>query len=125
MEMETLESFVARSRHNSFRNAEGFIKFMIAVFGARELKRLANEGKILHAELEIDGTVITLADCGEEEVPTAGLNIYVSSPDDIYYKAVESGAEPILDPADRRFGRSCGFRDPYGNLLWVTDSPEN
>ena len=37
-----------------------------------------------------------------------------------YHKALEMGASYIMEPADMEYGRSCGVKDPFGNVWWIT-----
>ncbi len=103
------------------KDAEGFIKFMMDVFGATEIRRVTDKGKILHADIEVNGAVIMLADESEFSEQTAGLNFYTENPDEVYHKALKHGAESILKLDDRRYGRSAGIRDPFGNIIWINN----
>jgi len=50
----------------------------------------------------------------------AGLFIYVENADEGFRKAKEAGAQVIMEPVDREYGRSCGVKDPFGNTWWIT-----
>lgn len=105
-------------------NAESFISFMRNVFGASEIRKVEDGGKILHAEIELGGSIIMLADNAEFDTQTCGFNINVENVDETYNKAIENGAEIVLEPEDRVYGRSAGVRDPFGNLIFIRRLPE-
>jgi uncharacterized glyoxalase superfamily protein PhnB len=102
--------------------ANKFIDFMKAAFNA-EVRQLhyREEGVIQHAELQIQDAVIMLADATEVYKPLPGsFFLYVEGVDEIFEKAIANGAAPIEKPADKDYGRSCGFSDAFGNTWWVT-----
>ena len=99
-----------------------FIDFMKAAFNA-EVRNLyaREEGVIQHAELQIQDAVIMLADATEVYKPLTGsMFLYIEGVDEIFERAVANGATPIEKPADKGYGRSCGFGDAFGNTWWVT-----
>jgi PhnB protein len=102
------------------------IEFYKRAFGARELYRLDGEaGKIAHAELELNGSVLTLAD----EYPeyhfvgpkTLGgtpccLSLYVDDVDAFAARASAAGAEIERPVRDEFYGdRVVNLRDPFGH----------
>jgi PhnB protein len=104
------------------------IAFYRRAFGAVELFRIAHPGgRILHAEIEICGSVIMLGDPDGElyEEPrklgrcTAGLHIFVDDNAALLRRAVEAGAREIQPPTDMFYGASsASVRDPFGHV-WV------
>lgn len=61
------------------------------------------------------------AESVEDWLPqTAGLFTYVENADESFRKAKEAGAETIMEPVDREYGRSCGVKDPCDNTWWIT-----
>lgn len=103
--------------------AEGFIDFTRSVFGATEtFKQLRpGNGKIMHAEIMINGSTIMFSEATEEWKPqTANLFIYAENVDDTYQQTLAKGATSIMEPANQEYGRSCGVRDPFGNVWWIT-----
>src|SRR5262245_60312114 len=66
--------------------ASATIEFLVKVFGATELRRFPNDsGKLLHAEVRIDDTVVMLADGAEGWPPMpAYVHIYVRDVDATY-----------------------------------------
>jgi uncharacterized glyoxalase superfamily protein PhnB len=112
--------------HLCVKDASRAIEFYIAAFGAREVMRLEEpSGRIGHAELEIDGARIMLAD----EYPELGItspltlggtpvtiSLTVANADDATRQAREAGATVEREPTDEFYGdRSATIRDPFGH----------
>ncbi|TAK83389.1 MAG: VOC family protein [Aquabacterium sp.] len=102
--------------------AEGTIAFLEKVFGAQRLRRHdAPDGRVRHAEVRIDDTVLMLADGLEGWPPMpANVHVYVKDVDATFRAALEAGAESVQEPqkkddADRR----GGFKDAGGTTWWV------
>ena len=108
------------------------LEFYVRAFGARELYRLAYaDGTIAHAELEVAGNVIQLAD----EHPNLGLfgprklggapsslAFYVDDVDRVIARAVAEGAELERPVKDEFYGDRVGWlRDPFGHRWSVGD----
>jgi len=88
------------------------------------------DGRIGHAELELAGGVIMLADEHPEieftaPAPGAGtavlLHIEVSDVDATANRAVEAGARLERPPADESYGRSATLVDPFGHRWTISD----
>jgi PhnB protein len=107
--------------------AEG-IAFYERAFGAEELFRIARpDGKIVHSELSIYGSVIMIGDPDNKLYAepndvgrcTAGLHIFVDDNDAALRRAVEAGAEVVQPPTEMFYGaNSASVRDPFGHV-WV------
>jgi uncharacterized glyoxalase superfamily protein PhnB len=112
------------------------IEFYTNVFGAREKFRLTEPGgRIGHAELDFDGSILMLA----EEFPEIGLrapdpkapasasiHLHVDDADAVVRLAAENGATIEMEPADQFYGeRSGSFRDPFGHRWLIGHSIEN
>lgn len=108
------------------RDAAKAIAFYTEVFGARELFRLAEpSGKIGHAELEIAGSKLMIAD----EYPDFGalspvavggtpvaLHLYVRDVDSVVERALSAGAVLLRPVKDELFGDRTGMlTDPFGH----------
>jgi PhnB protein len=125
-------------RPNRYRNAvvphiyvdgaaEG-IAFYARAFGATELFRIAKpDGRILHSELSICGSVVMIGDPDGDLYAepralgrtTAGLHLLVEDNAAVMRRAVEAGAEQIQPPTEMFYGaNSASVRDPYGHV-WV------
>lgn len=108
--------------------ASNGIDFYKRAFGAAELFRIAHaDGKILHAEMLISGSLIMIGDpdnklYGEPKTVgrcTAGLHIFTDDNEALLRRAVEAGAEQIQSPTDMFYGaNSASVRDPFGHV-WV------
>ncbi len=107
--------------------ADATIKFLVEVFGAVELRRIPDDvGKLTHAEVRIDDTVVMLADGGDgwPTIP-AHVHIYVSDVDAIYQRAIAAGAisvqEPIKKDDEEKRG---GVKDAGGTTWWIATKVE-
>ena len=77
--------------------------------------------KVRHAEMQIDGSTIMLADATEEwKQQTANLFVYVDNADKTYKTALDNGATSLMELSDQSYGRTCGVTDPVGNVWWIT-----
>ncbi|MEO1349829.1 MAG: VOC family protein [Cyanobacteria bacterium J06635_15] len=98
------------------------IEFLVQVFGAVELRRFPNDtGKLIHAEVRIDDTVLMIADSGDgwPSMPTH-VHIYVKDVDVTYANALAAGATSVRTPvkkddADKR----GGVKDAGGTTWWI------
>lgn len=110
-------------------NAREAIDWYVRVLGARELERYEmDDGKIGHAELDLHGNVLYLADCSTglpmpqhyNQVPI-GLYAIVPDVDDVFNRAIEAGASVDRPLADQSYGhRNGGFVDPFGHVWYVS-----
>src|SRR5215207_9756499 len=73
------------------------IDFLVQVFDAVELRRFPDPaGKIMHAEVRIDDTVVMLADSAADWPPiSANVHVYVADVDAAYLRALAAGAAPV------------------------------
>ena len=125
--------------HIYIGGADRAIAFYERAFGAVEIFRIAApNGKIIHAELDIAGSVIMLGDPDHRlyEEPrtlgacTAGLHIMTDDDAALIERAVRAGCELIQPPTPMFYGaRSASVRDPFGHvwvvLAWIEDlSPQ-
>jgi PhnB protein len=102
--------------------AAGTIDFLARVFGAVELRRFpADDGKVMHAEVRIDDTVVMLADGAEGWPPLAShVHVYVADVDDTYRRALAAGAESVQEPVQKDDeDRRGGVKDPGGTTWWI------
>jgi PhnB protein len=118
------EGYTSVSVYIVTEGAERVIGFLKQVFGATDLRRFDTpDGKIMHAELRIDDTVIMIADAGGSYPPLpAWLHVYVPDVDATYKRAMETGAvsvqAPIRKPGDP--DKRGGVKDPGGNTWWIS-----
>ena len=108
--------------------ASSGIDFYNQAFGAVELFRIAHlNGKILHAEISIDGSVVMIGDpddklYGEPRKlgrTSASLHIFVDDNEAVLRRAIKAGAEQVQPPTEMFYGaNSTSLRDPFGHV-WV------
>ncbi|MEZ4883161.1 MAG: VOC family protein [Chitinophagales bacterium] len=105
--------------------AEDFIKFAQEVFGASlNFKRMRpDEITIMHAELQINGSTIMFCEATTDWLPqTANLFVYVPDADATYQKAIDLDATTVMELSDQDYGRTCGVKDSFGNIWWITSA---
>ena len=107
--------------------ARGTIDFLGKVFEAVELRTFRDDsGKIVHAEVRIDDTVVMIADGVEGWPPIPShVHIYVKDVDATYERALAAGATSVQvpvkkDDADKR----GGVKDPGGTTWWIATKVE-
>lgn len=104
-------------------DANATIEFLKTVFDAVELRRFPDEsGKLLHAEVRIDDTVVMLADPSPPEWPPTPtfVHVYVADVETTYQRALAEGGVSVQEPvkgedADKR----GGVKDPGGTTWWI------
>jgi PhnB protein len=103
------------------------IAFLQRVFGAVELRRFPDEtGKLLHAEVRIDDTVIMLADGGEGWPPVPSyVYVYVADVDATYRLALDAGATSVQEPVKKDDpDKRGGVKDAGGTTWWIATKVE-
>ncbi len=102
--------------------ASATIEFLRNVFGAIELRRFPDPtGKIMHAEVRIDDTVVMIADgaSGWPPVPTH-VHVYVADVDATYRRALEAGAISVQAPVKKEDAdKRGGVKDAGGTTWWI------
>jgi PhnB protein len=80
--------------------AQRFIELMKTIFEAKELRRFDSpDGTIMHAEIQLDDSVIMLGDASEKYPPVPSvLHVYVTNVDDTFNKAINAGCEVVEHP---------------------------
>lgn len=123
---------------NPYINIKGCsdaIEFYKKAFGAVEkLRMLMPNGKIAHAELEIEGTLLMMADenpdWGTKSPYTLGgnpvtLSLYVPYVDRSFQKAIDAGATVIMPVKDEFYGDRVGLViDPFGYRWMIATHKE-
>ena len=118
------------------KGADRAIDFYKKVFGAAQRMRMDGpNGTVGHAEIEIDGSAIMLAD----EFPDMGyrspqsiggtavsLHLYVKDVDDCFNRAVAAGAKALRSVQDQFYGdRSGTVEDPFGHVWTISTHKED
>jgi uncharacterized glyoxalase superfamily protein PhnB len=98
------------------------IEFVVRVFDGVPLRRFADEsGKLVHAEVRIDDTVVMVADGAEGWPPVPShVHVYVADVDTTYRRALEAGASSVQEPVQRDDpDKRGGVKDPGGTTWWI------
>jgi uncharacterized glyoxalase superfamily protein PhnB len=104
-------------------DAQKFINLMKDIFDAKELRRFDRlDGTIMHAEIQIDDSVIMLSNASETfPAITLVMHVYVANVDHTFDKAIKAGCEMIEQPKERDGDpdRRATFKDFAGNMWSV------
>jgi uncharacterized glyoxalase superfamily protein PhnB len=112
------------------------IEFYKKAFGAKELNRMAGpDGKVLHAEIRIGDSIVTLSDefpgMGSKSPLSVGgtsssLLIYTKDVDALFNQALAAGAKVSMPLADMFWGDRYGrVVDPFGHDWQLATRKEN
>lgn len=107
--------------------ASDTINFLRRVFGAVELRRFPDaNGKVVHAEVRIDDTVIMIGDGNERWPPVQShVHVYVRDVDATYKLALEAGATPVQTPVKKEDqDKRGGVKDSGGTTWWIATRVE-
>jgi len=104
-------------------DAVGLIGFLVEVFGAIEVseaRTFDTDGLVLHSELRIGDSTLTIADRkpGWPYTP-AFVRVYVDDPAATLERAAARGARIVTEPTDFWGDVLSRFADPFGHLWWV------
>lgn len=103
------------------------IEFLVRVFDAAELRRFPDStGKLMHAEVRIDDTVVMIADGGAGWPPIPShVHVYVSDVDATYRRALEAGATSVQEPVKKGDeDKRGGVKDSGGTTWWIATKVE-
>jgi PhnB protein len=98
------------------------IEFLKRVFDATELRSFPDvSGKLVHAEVRIDDTVVMLADGTDGWPPIQShVHVYVPDVDVTYRRALEAGATSVQEPVKKEDeDKRGGIKDPGGTTWWI------
>ena len=116
--------------------ASAAIDFYGRVLGTTERMRMETpEGTVSHAELQLGGSLIMLAD----EFPELGvrspkafggspvtMSVYVEDVDAVFERALQAGAKVLRPLEDQFYGDRAGqFEDPFGHRWSVATHVED
>ncbi|MBX3242829.1 MAG: VOC family protein [Chitinophagaceae bacterium] len=103
--------------------AQKLIDLLKVIFNAKELRRYdMPDGTIMHAEIQIDDSVVMLGDSSDQFLPVPlVIHVYVPNVDEIFEKATKAGCEIIGQPKEREGDpdRRASFKDFAGNAWSV------
>jgi uncharacterized glyoxalase superfamily protein PhnB len=101
------------------KGAQKMIDILKTIFNAKEFRRYdMPDGTIMHAEVQIEDSVIMIADSSDKYPPNQHLlHVYVSDVDEIFKKALSIGCEAEEHPKERDGDpdRRGSFKDFAGN----------
>ena len=117
------------------KDAAAAIDFYKKAFGATEVMRIDNEGKVGHAEIQIGDSRVMLADefpeMGFLSPKTVGgspvmIHLYLDDVDATANRAVAAGAKVTRPVADQFYGDRGGqLEDPFGHKWYVSTHKED
>ena len=123
------DGYTAITPYLVVEGAAGYIDFLVNAFGAVERLRVPMpQGGIGHAEVEIDGAALMLADALPPEFPPTStlIHLYVADCDAVYARALAAGAASVAGPADQFYGdRLARVTDPCGNHWSISTHVED
>lgn len=104
-------------------DAQRFIDLVKDIFAAKELRRFdLPDGKIMHAEMQIDDSVIMLSNSTDKypQVPMV-MHVYVSDVDEVFKRAIDAGCVVVQEPKQQEGDpdRRATFEDFAGNMWSV------
>jgi uncharacterized glyoxalase superfamily protein PhnB len=103
-------------------NADRFIAFAIAAFGARLVRDTRDQdNRVQHARLRIGTSLIMINDSSQSyPANISQMHLYVEDADQAYQSALDLWACALMPPNDRPHGdRMAGIKDPCGNIWWL------
>jgi PhnB protein len=103
-------------------DAAGTIAFLERCFGATVLSRHPDpEGRLRHAEVRIDDSVVMLADSAPDWPPMPShVHVYVPDVDATYARALAAGAESVQAPVRKDDpDKRGGVKDVGGTTWWI------
>ncbi len=108
--------------------AQKFVDLMKEIFGAKELRRYdMPDGTIMHAEIQIDDSIIMLGDSSDKFPPVQlVMHVYVPNVDEIFNKAIKAGCEIVEQPKQREGDpdRRATFKD-FAENMWLVGTQLN
>ncbi|MEV7556765.1 VOC family protein [Streptomyces sp. NPDC089795] len=109
-----------------YRDAKGAIKLLTEAFGFSQVAVYEGEdGSVMHAELAYGNGMVMLGSSGRggafdkamEGAGPSGVYVVVDDVDAHHRRAVEHGAEIVMEPTDQDYGsRDYMARDAEGNV---------
>jgi PhnB protein len=120
------EGYNSVSPYLVVNGADATISFLESVFGATLLYRLADGERVMHAEVQLDDSVLMLAD-GSADFPTqpAHIHVYVPDVDTCHARALAAGAMCLQAPLQKADGdKRGGVQDVGGTRWWISTRME-
>lgn len=121
------ENYTAVTPYLIVPDVDALINFLKSAFDAEIKERHTRpDGSVGHAEVRIRGAAIMMGQSSGEFPPMPGMVfLYTEDTDAAYARALEAGAETVMEPADMYYGmRNAGVKDPNGNVWWIATQTE-
>lgn len=102
--------------------AQRMIDLPTKIFDVKVLRRYDDGSRILHAEVQLDDSVVMIADSTDGWPPNNSLiHVYVEDVDATYKKALAAGCESVQEPKTREGDpdKRGGFSDFSGNSWFI------
>jgi PhnB protein len=120
------EGYHTVTPHLIVRGGAKALEFYRTAFGAEEVMRMPGpDGRLMHAEMRIGGSVVMLSDEFPEQGSkspqslggcSGGIFLYVDNVDTAFKRAVDAGCEAKMPPTDMFWGdRFARLTDPFGH----------
>ena len=113
-------------RPNGLPDARAALDWYAATLGAAVGDVHTDGATVVHADLVVLGTHLSLKDADDvDAVPSPGpiLEVLVEEPDPLESALLAGGAESIFPVADQPYGARAGrVRDPFG-VDWLLTTP--
>ena len=122
MESHKPDGYTTVSPYLIVDGASRTIEFLRHVFGADELRRFSDPaGKVMHAEVRIDDTVVMLGDGADGWPPVPShVHVYVPDVDATYKRALDAGATSVQAPVQKQDAdKRGGVKDAGGTTWWI------
>ncbi|MEV6733637.1 MULTISPECIES: VOC family protein [unclassified Streptomyces] len=130
------DGYAELTAYLSVDGASEAIAFYTEAFGAKELARsTAPNGKIMHAQIQIGGTIVMLSDelreaglLGPHSVGGTPVTLYlfVEDVDATFARALRAGAKQQREVQDHFFGDRAGqVLDPFGHRWTIATHIED
>jgi uncharacterized glyoxalase superfamily protein PhnB len=116
------DGYTSVSPYLIVEGASATIDFLRRVFAADEIRRFADPaGRVMHAEVRIDDTVVMIADGVEGWPPVPShVHVYVRDVDATYRRALEAGATSVQEPVKKEDpDKRGGVKDAGGTTWWI------
>ena len=121
------QGYTSVSPYLIVEDASRTIEFLVEAFDAVKLRRFPDpEGRLLHAEVRIDDTVVMIADGGPGWPPVPShVHVYLPDVDAAYRRALKAGAAPVQEPVKKEDAdKRGGVKDSGGTTWWIATKVE-
>ena len=113
--------------HLVVEGADKVVEFISSVFNAEKVSCMRGPGgEIMNAEYRIGDSMLMLAETKQGYNMPGSFYVYVEDTDASYRKALDAGADSLMEPSDQFYGdRNAGVKDATGNCWWIATHIED